>query len=386
LIIEDSPTEALRARLILERAGYQVSLAADGRRGLRQAAHEQPDLILLDALMPAMNGFEIYGRLQIDLLTRAIAVVMLAQAEELVDLPSGAAAIEFVVKPYDPQQLLTVVKARLGEEQRTPVRCVHDRAGQATRGLHVLVAEDSPTSQLLVVTNLEKTGHTASVVDTGRKAVEAFERAGGAFDLVLMDITLPDLDGLNAARAIREWEQARGGHVPIIAMSALTAREYRDQCVVAGMDGYISKPVRLADLGRVLEPLLAKCDAPIASPVDLKEALEVVGDDIDTLQAAVALASSEVPAQAAKLRDAIGRQDAAAVEDSAHRLKGVMSNFGGHVARDLAQRLEEMAEQSNLDDAPQVACALEAEIDRVLDFYADHAWPERGRYKGGGDE
>jgi HPt (histidine-containing phosphotransfer) domain-containing protein len=152
------------------------------------------------------------------------------------------------------------------------------------------------------------------------------------------------------------------------------------------MDGYISKPVRLADLGRVLEPLLAKCDAPIASPVDLKEALEVVGDDIDTLQAAVALASSEVPAQAAKLRDAIGRQDAAAVEDSAHRLKGVMSNFGGHVARDLAQRLEEMAEQSNLDDAPQVACALEAEIDRVLDFYADHAWPERGRYKGGGDE
>ncbi len=257
--------------------------------------------------------------------------------------------------------------------------------------LQILLAEDSPTNQLIAVSNLKKAGHTVTVANNGRKAVQAFEEKGrrgerSFFDLILMDVAMPEMDGLEATQAIREKEKTLGGHIPIIAMTAFTTKEYHEKCLECGMDAYISKPVCIDELDKTIEPFLprepeplAVVAAPAASPVVLREALEVVGEDVDILRDAVAMSLEEVPEQLRELEDAMARQDAKGVEAKAHRLKGVMGNVGGMIACEIGQRLETMGDQGELDGGPDVLKIFKKEIGRVIAFYSDPAWEQRAR-------
>jgi len=128
-----------------------------------------------------------------------------------------------------------------------------DTDADHVRPLHVLLAEDGPVNQEVAVGLLELRGHTVEVVDNGKEAVEALERQ--AFDVVLMDIEMPLMDGLQATSAIRDREERSGDHTPIIAMTAHAVKGFRDRCIEAGMDGYISKPIQPAELFRTLEDL-----------------------------------------------------------------------------------------------------------------------------------
>jgi CheY-like chemotaxis protein len=245
--------------------------------------------------------------------------------------------------------------------------------------LHILLAEDSPTNQLIAVANLKKTGHTVQVADNGRKALEALEE--GEFDLVLMDVAMPEMDGLEATRTIREREKESSGHIPIIAMTAFATKDYRDKCSEAGMDGYVSKPVSPDELHRAIEPFLSRKrdvqvmeEPPSPPPVDLNKALEVVDGDVDLLQAVVEMSLGEYPEQIETLREALVQQDALGIEAAAHRLKGVLGNLGGLVARDVAQRLETMGEESDLNSGAVALEELEKEIERVTAFYSEPGW------------
>jgi len=262
------------------------------------------------------------------------------------------------------------------------------------RALQILLAEDSPTNQFIAVANLKKAGHTVTVANNGRKAVEAFENMGrrgtrSNFDLVLMDVAMPEMDGLEATRAIRAKEKEYGGHIPIVAMTAFTTQEYQEKCRRAGMDAYISKPVQMDEFAQIIERLLtpraenlpaeSKAAPPAHPPVDLGEALQVVGGDVDLMRDAVAMSLEEIPAQVAALKEAMARQDAHAVEAKAHRLKGIMGNVGGMTAHGIAQRLETMGENGNLEGGPGAVQALEDEIARVMAFYSDPTWEQRAR-------
>ena len=273
--------------------------------------------------------------------------------------------------------------------------------GEATRPavekraveLRILLAEDSPTNQLIAVSNLKKAGHTVQVADNGRKAVQAF--AEGEFDLVLMDVAMPEMDGLEATRTIREREKESGGHVPIVAMTAFATKEYREKCLAAGMDAYVTKPVSPDELRRTIEPLLREADIrkadlgglgkpPRSRPaVNLGDALEVVGDDVELLQAVAEMSLEECPAQVEALREALTGQDAPGVEGTAHRLKGVLGNLGGLVARDVAQRLETMGEEGNLDGGLAALEELEKEMGRVVAFYSEPGWVQSALEHGG---
>ena len=256
--------------------------------------------------------------------------------------------------------------------------------------LQILLAEDSPTNQLIAVSNLKKAGHTVTVANNGQKAIQAFEEKGrrgerSFFDLILIDVAMPEMDGLEATQAIREKEKTLG-HIPIIAMTAFTTKEYHEKCLECGMDAYISKPVRIDELNKTIEPFLprepeppAVVKAPADSPVVLREALEVVGEDVDILRDAVATSLEEVPGQLQELEDAMARQDANGVEAKAHRLKGVMGNVGAMLAREVGQRLETMGNQSNLAGGPDVLKTFKTEIGRVIAFYSDPAWEQRAR-------
>jgi len=247
--------------------------------------------------------------------------------------------------------------------------------------LRILLAEDSPTNQLIAVSNLKKAGHTVQVANNGRKAVQALTE--GKFDLVLMDVAMPEMDGLEATRTIREREKKSGSHIPIVAMTAFATKEYRRKCLEAGMDGYISKPVSPEELYGTIEPFLRQADLggsrkPPRSqpPVDLDAALEVVDGDVELLRAVAEMSLEECPEQIESLSQALARQDAPGVEAAAHRLKGVLGNVGGLAARDVAQRLETMGEEGKLDGGADVLEELETEMKRVAAFYAEPGWEQ----------
>jgi len=276
----------------------------------------------------------------------------------------------------------TVVLKRQEGALRPPGQVARPAVEERKLELRVLLAEDSPTNQLIAVSNLKKAGHTVHVVDNGRKAVQAL--ADREFDLVLMDVAMPEMDGLEATRIIREREKEAGGHIPIIAMTAFATKEYRKKCLEAGMDAYVTKPVSIDELHETIEALLRQADLggsrkPPRSqpPVDLDAALEVVDGDVDLLQAVVEMSLEECPEQIESLSQALAQQDAPGVEAAAHRLKGVLGNVGGMAARDAAQRLETMAEEGNLDGGTTALEELKAELEHVMAFFSEPGWERR---------
>jgi len=245
--------------------------------------------------------------------------------------------------------------------------------------LRILLAEDSPTNQLIACANLKKAGHTVQVANNGRKAVDAWQ--AGEFDLVLMDVAMPEMDGLEATQAIRQKEQGTDRHTPIIAMTAFALKEYQDKCRQAGMDAYVTKPVNPEELQRTIAPFLAQRrqqpaepPKPAQPPVQLEEALEVVGGDVDLLKDVVQMSLEECPEQVQALTAAVEQKDAHSVERSAHRLKGIMGNLGGMVAREAAQILETMGGQGNLVDGSGALRRFVEEFQRVVAFYSQPGW------------
>ena len=268
-----------------------------------------------------------------------------------------------------------------------PAAEVAPTAQRWPRPLQILVAEDSPTNQLIAKSSLLKAGHTVTLAVNGLEAVKAYEASrtaprGQQFDLVLMDVAMPEMDGLDATRTIREKEKTLGGHISIVAMTAFATKEYHTKCLDAGMDAYVTKPVRIDELNKTLEPLMTQSPTTAdtaKSPVDLGEALEVVGGDVDILRDAAALSLEEIPAQLHALKEAMTAQDAKGVEAKAHRLKGVMGSLGGMAAHEIGQRLETMGEQGNLAGGVDVVKAFEREIGRVVSFYSNPSWEQRAR-------
>jgi two-component system sensor histidine kinase/response regulator len=183
-------------------------------------------------------------------------------------------------------------------------------------------------------------------------------------------------------------------------MTTTDSQERREQCLEAGMDGLISKPVDPDELHRAIEPLLpqsremargpqvrerrAVSKPQSTRPVDLDGALEVVDGDVDLLRDVVEMFSEEYPTQVEALREALARQDALGVESAAHRLKGILSNVGGLTARDLARRLETMGEEGKLDGGAQVLGELDAEIERVVRFFSEPGWEQDAPGRAGG--
>lgn len=252
--------------------------------------------------------------------------------------------------------------------------------------LHILLAEDSPTNQLIAVMNLEQAGHIVEVVDNGRKAVQAMEEED--FDLVLMDVFMPEMDGLEATQLIRQGQSRTERRVTILAMTATDTQEHREKCLEAGMDGFMSKPVTAEELVMVIGPLLTRTEgartrerqaakkAQSAQTVDLNAALEVVDGDIELLRDVVEMFLQEYPAQIETLREALAQQDAPGVESAAHRLKGILGNVGGIAARHPAHYLETMGEEGELDGGEIALQELEGEIARVAAFFSKPGWEQ----------
>jgi CheY-like chemotaxis protein len=257
LVVDDNATNRLLLARMLERwkmRPAQAANAAEAMKRLRAAkeAGSPFDLVLIDVQMPEVDGFALVEQIgqQTDL--GDFAVMMLTSAGQPGDAARcrelGIAA--YLTKPVAQEELLPAILAVL-EERKPRMAAPHlvTRHSIRERGRHlgILLAEDNAINQLLAVRLLEKQGYTVTLANNGKEALSALEH--GKFDVVLMDVQMPELDGFEATAAIRQREKATPGqHQIVIAMTAHAITGDRERCLRAGMDGYVSKPFRIADL------------------------------------------------------------------------------------------------------------------------------------------
>jgi CheY-like chemotaxis protein len=279
----------------------------------------------------------------------------------------------YLTKPVRQSELLETILATLGGSP------LHTRLGAAGEpaspggALHILVAEDNSVNQKLALALLKKQGHRVEIANTGREAVEALERQ--AFDVLLMDVQMPEMDGVEATAEIRRRERQTGGRVPIIAMTAHAMKGDRERCLEAGMDGYVSKPIQTHELFGAIADVVPKaagaaaCAWPTASEngaiLDEAEALARVGGDHDLLKSLIEVFFDSYPAQLTQMRAAITAGDAPQVNRLGHTLVGAVGIFGAKPTLAAAARLEAMGREGKLIGAEEAWKRLNAELERL---------------------
>jgi CheY-like chemotaxis protein len=255
-----------------------------------------------------------------------------------------------------------------------------DDATPAAMALRLMVAEDNAVNRRLALALLAKLGYQADVVENGREALDAVERE--AYDVVLMDVQMPELDGLEASRRIRDRFGSSGGP-RIIAMTANAMEGDREECFAAGMDDYLSKPIRLDDLSRALArcrtraPTGAQRTVATGSGMASRETLEHAtleslvsslggGDEgWRTVRELLDAFIDDGAVQIATLRAAVGRGDAEDARRAAHTLKSTSATFGAQSFSELCREIETLGRRGELDAAPELLERAENEWKRV---------------------
>jgi len=266
-------------------------------------------------------------------------------------------------------------------EARSASKGISESAGckpaATDRPLRVLLAEDNAVNQTLLVCPLEQRGHKVFVAGNGREAVRAWERQ--PFDVVLMDVQMPEMDGLEATAQIRAQEKCQGQHTPIVALTAHALQGDRERCLAAGMDAYLTKPVRTDDLFRVLQSI---ADSSIPEPtedevLDRVEMVQRVGSDRILLGRLVELFAQEGPRLLAELRAALAAGVSSRLRVAAHCLKGMVGTLGGKAASVEAERLEALAAAGEVAQARRDYAALEQAVARLQTSLTDLASEEQ---------
>ena len=235
----------------------------------------------------------------------------------------------------------------------------------ATRQLNVLIADDHEANRRLAARILEKRGHRISCVMNGAETVTSVR--DHRFDVVVMDVQMPAMDGFAATAAIREMEKETGDHVPIIAMTAYAMKGDRERCLTAGMDAYIAKPIRADQLEVLVESLGTAGEAELPDPeaglataeVDFQPALARLKGDEQLLKEQMQFFLDDAPALVEDIRSNLQRDDTQALVFAAHRLKGLASSLDAHLVVAQADRLEQLGRGGNLDEAGSACDQLE---------------------------
>jgi PAS domain S-box-containing protein len=408
LVVDDNATN----RRILERTlrGWQLHpVTVDGGVAALEAllagarAGKPFALALLDGHMPGMDGFALAEQIRAQPELAGLTVLMLTSGGQPGDIARcrRLGVTSYLTKPVKQHELWRTIASALGTpspdggtdtgaDGSLPGRESAAGTGKPpapARALRILLAEDSPINQRLAVALLEKRGHAVHVVGDGAAALAALDQS--AFDLVLMDLQMPIMDGLEATSRIRAKEKERGGHLVIVAMTAYAMKGDRERCLEAGMDGYVSKPVRAAELIQVIEDLVSlqpparSAPGPVEEPrqavppfIDWSVALDYVGGDRKLLRDLAGIFLEECPRWMAELRQAIAAGNAADVKRLGHTLKGSLGHFGVPTGFEAAYQLELMGRNGILDGAPEACAVLAGHLERLRPVLA--AFVENG--------
>jgi len=388
LVADDNPTSRLILEEILCAWGMEPRVVEGGEAALRElgraaSAGAPYPVAVLDYFMPDLDGFALAERIGEDRELAGATVMMLSSLDLQGDAGRcrelGVAA--YLTKPVKHSDLLRAITAALqvaGRQAGGEAKQPHGEAA-AWRPLRILLAEDNKINQRLAVRMLEKRGHSVVVADDGEAALSAL--AENEFDIVLMDVQMPRMDGFAATEAIRWRERATGAHLPIVAMTAHAMREYQERCLQAGMDAYVSKPIEPQRLFETIERLVlpasgAPPEAAAAAQTwgqafDRAELLDRVDGDEELLAELVGIFLEDAPRQMAALKEAMEQGDITLVERQAHSLKGAAANIGARPLSAEAHRLELAAREGNLARDVAVCGRLEQELAKLSTILSD---------------
>jgi len=393
LVIDDNNANRRILQMVLFNWQMRPHISESGPAGLGELqrgidACDPYALVLLDAMMPEMDGFEVAEKIRATPDMAQIPIIILASA----DVRRRAARCRelgigtYLTKPVRQSDLLDAILRALvpvaenqrgsqasdSADARDPSRQPQDQPN-AANGHHILLVEDNPTNQLLTTSLLRKRGFAVSAAGSGKEAVAAC--AAQKFDLIVMDVQMPEMNGLEAAGVIREMERSTASRTPILALTAHAAAEDRHRCIAAGMDAYIPKPIRVNEFMNAIAQLLPSigglvpdCSIPEepAEFIDTHGLMERFEGDTELLQEATDIFCRNYPRQLAQLRAAVAGGDCETIERCAHTIKASIGMLGGVAAEHAALRLEKMGRSRNQQNALEACAALESEIERLI--------------------
>ena len=338
-------------------------------------------LALLDAHLEGMGGFDLARQLGADprhARTRCfllIAAGMRGDAQHCQELGLDT----YLTKPVSLAELRETLESVSGRPSGQSGFDASPDAGNDEAPLRVLLAEDNLVNQKLAVKLLEKQGHVATVAENGRLALEVLEQGG--YDLILMDMMMPEMDGLEATRRIRARErETRRPRIPIVAMTANAMRGDEERCREAGMDGYVSKPIQQGILFKEINRVLsasARESHPHAGtgptirdgalPVyDRADALSRIAGDEELLETLIDMFRNDAPGYLEEIQSALSKGEMADALRAAHTLKGVLATFSARRAESRVRHLEQLASAGNAAACGELLPSVKAEVEAFL--------------------
>jgi len=429
--IDDNATNRKVLSKMVEGFGCRIDTAASGARGLEMLrnAYRSGDpyrLVLLDMQMPGMDGEQTAREIKNDPIAREAHVIILTSMGQRGDAARlealGCAA--YLLKPVKQQMLFDTMKTVLGRNEGDKSRLVtrHLISEQNRQGLKILLAEDNPVNQKLAIILLQKAGFSVDAVDNGLRAFEKVKQ--GNYNVVLMDVQMPDMDGFEATKQIRVWEDDQNRHIPIIAMTAHALKGDRELCIEAGMDDYITKPLEpkvlfaaldrwtqiesainphsiidqeLQDYSNTNENLPAKVkmddeeglfgesffeemDSEKVSQIEIEEdyseevpldevtALPRFFNDRDFFIEMTKEFIQNIPERMKEINMAFAEKNAKDLFRYSHSLKGVASNFSAGPVSKIATKIEALGKSENISMAGSLVRKLETEIERLRQY------------------
>ena len=338
-------------------------------------------LALVDFNMPEMDGFQLVERIKRERLSPDIRIIMLSSSGDYTEAKDidelGMAA--YLTKPVKQSLLLDTVINALDEAGFLQVMKATSStefvpATETSGKLHILLVEDNEINQRLAMRTLESRGYSVVIAANGKEAIDALGQ--DSFDLVLMDVQMPVMDGLEATRAIRQLEEATGEHIPIVAMTANAMLGDRELCIEAGMDEYVSKPLQPQILFNTIEAVIGvgrshkesgEIQAEVPNTIDKEAALRRFWGNEKLFEELAGMFVEKCPEYMADIQRAVIANDSEALAITAHSLKGVVGFFATDAGYELSLELETMGLSGDIERAREVYLELENKISRLVE-------------------
>jgi PAS domain S-box-containing protein len=406
LIVDDNETNRSILTMQTQSWGMLPTACASGQEALAQVRAEVPfDVAILDMQMPNMDGVMLAGQLRQEPNTQGLPLVMLTSLGRREAETQAVTFAAFLHKPIKPSQLYNALVSLFTEQEDVQLAVKGGQliemqfdAGLGQRlPLQILLAEDNTVNQKLALRLLERMGYRADVAANGLEVLEALQRQ--RYDVVLMDVQMPEMDGLEACRAIHEaWEASQRPR--IVAMTANAMQSDREECLAAGMDDYLTKPIQITALQEALEraglwvkrhtaalelpqklPEVAaptadngrqqEQPAPALDPMVLAELRQLQGEgEPDIMQELAEAFQCETPPLLEVLHEAIAKEQPEQLRRAAHNLKGSSQNLGAQTMAALSAELETIGKHGTVERTAEVLTRLEHEYQRVCQALA----------------
>jgi|GEM_PF-703920 len=402
LVVDDNPINLIILRDMLSSWGMKVDEADDGITALEMLKSalkkKKPyQLVITDEQMPQMRGLELcqYIRKMEEYTSMPIIILSSIDIKGSRQKAKEIGVDRYLVRPVRQSKLYNIIVEVLSRSQQ---KAETEEEEATLQGLKVLLVEDNPVNQKIALILLQKQGWKVKVASNGKEAVEMTEKE--EFDLILMDVQMPEMDGVTATKIIREREKLADKHTPIIALTAHAFEEDRQRCLKAGMDAYITKPIEIKTLLETVKRVLGEkakramsvseeqkeipkrkqkedkltedgqkaVSEQVSSSFDLSRALEMAGGDKEFLKELLDIFINDYPAKLSLLKEAVAKKDFKIIVEAAHALKGAAANLGLTSIQELARQLEYAGRENKSENLAELYQKLAQELKAFEQF------------------